>query len=39
MIPVLISVALWLSACIVYCLLYFWQAGRDRKAGTGFADD
>jgi len=39
MIPVLVSIAMWLGICIIYCLLFFWQAGRDRKAGTGFVDD
>jgi hypothetical protein len=39
MIPVLVSVGLWLSICITYAALYFWQAGRDRKAGTGFVND
>ena len=39
MIPVLLSNALWLIVCIIYALLWFWQAGRDRKNGTGFVDD
>ena len=37
--PVLISNVLWLGIVIFYCLLFFWQAGRDRDAGTGFVDD
>ncbi|MEC8321725.1 MAG: hypothetical protein VX726_08800 [Planctomycetota bacterium] len=39
MIPVLLSNALWLLVCLAYAALLFWQAGRDRKAGTGFVDD
>ena len=39
MLPVLISNALWLFVCGAYAALLFWQAGRDRKAGTGFVDD
>lgn len=39
MFEVLLSTALWLIICIIYCVLYFWQAGKDRAAGTGFVDD
>ena len=37
--PVLFSNLLWLIVCGIYAALLFWQAGRDRKAGTGFVDD
>ena len=37
--PVLISNILWLSIVIFYCLLFFWQARRDRANGTGLVDD
>ncbi|MFM1832460.1 MAG: hypothetical protein RLZZ461_776 [Planctomycetota bacterium] len=38
MLPVLLSNLLWLVICGIYAALWFWQAGRDRKAGTGFVD-
>ena len=38
MIPVLVSNVLWLVICLAYALLWFWQARRDRKNGTGFVD-
>lgn len=37
--PVLFSNLLWLIVCGIYAALLFWQAGRDRKNGTGFVDD
>ena len=39
MIPVLISNAIWLAVCLIYAGLYFWQAGRDRKNGTGYLEE
>jgi hypothetical protein len=37
MIPVLLSNALWLGIMIAYCLLFFWQARRDR--GKSYYED
>ena len=39
MLPVLFSNLLWLGIVAIYAGLLFWQAGRDRKAGTGFVDE
>jgi hypothetical protein len=39
MAAVLISNLLWLMIVATYAGLLFWQAKRDRKAGTGFADE
>ena len=39
MIPVLISNAIWLAICLTYAGLLFWQAGRDRKNGTGYLEE
>ena len=39
MVPVLLSNLLWLVVCGIYAALWFWQAGRDRKNGTGFIDE
>ncbi len=38
MLPVLLSNLLWLVICGIYAALWFWPAGRDRTAGTGFVD-
>ncbi len=37
--PVLFSNLLWLLICGTYAGLLFWQAGRDRKSGSGFVDE
>jgi hypothetical protein len=39
MVPVLISNAIWLVVCLTYGGLYFWQAGKDRKNGTGYLEE
>ena len=39
MIPVLVSNAIWLVICLIYAGLLFWQAGRDRRNGTGFVEE
>ncbi|MDG1977094.1 MAG: hypothetical protein P8I44_00860 [Phycisphaerales bacterium] len=39
MIPVLLSNAIWLIICLIYAGLLFWQAGRDRRNGTGFVEE
>lgn len=39
MLPVLFSNLLWLLIVAAYAALLFWQARRDRKAGTGFVDE
>ena len=37
--PVLLTTGLWLSICIFYGTLLYWQSRRDKANGNAYADE